>query len=149
MITKTGKQKLEEKLAKLRQELKEVGGKRGKAAAEGDLKENSAYIFLTEKANFIYCQIEELVMDLKKVVVQKKPDHNDFICFGHQVEIIYEKEKRRKTLLLVGKNEAQFFPNGVSCETPIAQALMGKKVGETVLINNQPVKILKIKIIEV
>jgi transcription elongation factor GreA len=149
MITKIGKQKLEENLEKLRQELEKVGKKRGGAAADGDLKENSAYIFLTEKARFIYSQIEETMLALKKAVIQKKPEHTDFVCFGHQVKVLYENSQDEKEFILVGSSETQFFPNGVSCETPVARALMGKKAGETVLVNNQPVKILSISIAEI
>jgi len=149
MITKIGKQKLEENLEKLRQELSKVGHKRGQAAAGGDLKENSAYIFLTEKARFIYCQIEEIMTDLKKAVVQKPPDHTDFVCFGHQVSILYENDKTQKTLTLVGKNDARLFPDWISYETPIGQALMGKKTGDRMMINNQPVKILNISIAKI
>jgi len=149
MITKFGKEKLEEKLAKLKKELEEVSQSRGAAASAGDLKENSAYISLTEKARFLYSQIDDLNLDLKKAVVQGKPSQADFICFGHQVKVLYENSRDEKELLLVGSSETQFFPNGVSCETPIAQALMGKKAGETALVNNQPVKILEIKIGEI
>lgn len=146
MITKIGKQKLEEKLEELRQELEKVGRRRGGAAADGDLKENSAYIFLTEKARFIYCQMEEILTDLKKAVVQNPPEHTDYVCFGHQVTVLYENDQTQKTLTLVGKNDARLFPDWISYETPIGQALMGKKTGEKVTVNNQPVKILSITI---
>lgn len=146
MITKLGKQKLEENLEKLNQELKKVGERRGQAASDGDLKENSAYIFLTEKARFIYCQIDEIMVDLRKAVVQKAPEHTDFVCFGHQVNILYENDKTEKTLTLVGKNDARLFPDWISYETPVGQALMGKKTGDKVMVNNQPVKILSIAI---
>lgn len=119
------------------------------SAADGDLKENSAFIFWTEKARFIYSQIEETMLALRKVVIQKKPEHTDFVCFGHQVKVLYENSQDEKEFILVGPSETQFFPNGVSCETPMAQSLMGKKAGETVSVNNQPVKILEIKITEI
>jgi transcription elongation factor GreA len=146
MITKIGKEKLEEKLQKLNDEVKEVGHKRGLAAADGDLKENSAYIFLTEKGRFIHSQIDEILADLKTAVIQDPPTHTDFICFGHQVSLVYENDKNEKTITLVGKNDAHLFPDWISFETPIGQALMGKKVGEIVMVNGQPVRILSITI---
>lgn len=146
MITRIGKQKLEENLKKLNDELKSVGQKRGKAAAAGDLKENSAYIFLTEKGRFLHSQIDEILADLREVVVQDPPTQTDYICFGHQVTICYESDNSQKTITLVGKNDARLFPGWIFYETPIGQALMGKKVGETIEFNNQKAKILNITI---
>jgi transcription elongation GreA/GreB family factor len=48
VITKQGKLQLEKDLQTLRDELRRTVEERSKAAAEGDLKENSAYIFLGE-----------------------------------------------------------------------------------------------------
>lgn len=146
MITKIGKQKLEENLEKLREELKKVGEKRGQAAADGDLKENSAYIFLTEKGRFIHSQIDEILADLQTAVIQDPPNHTDYICFGHQVTIRYENDNNEKTITLVGKNDARLYPDWISYETPIGQALMGKKVGDKGIFNNQIVMVLDITI---
>jgi len=146
MITKLGKQKLEENLEKLNAELKEVGHNRGKAAAEGDLKENSAYIFLTEKGRFIHSQIDEILADLKIAVVQDPPTQTDNICFGHEVTIRYESDNSEKTITLVGKNDARLFPDWIFYGTPIGQALMDKKVGDKVEFNNQTVTILNITV---
>lgn len=149
MITKLGKQKLEEALENLREEYKKTLLDRGKAGREGDLKENAAYISLGEKAEMLSIQISEAVDDLKKSVVQEAPTNTDKICFGHKVTLFYENDKREMTITLVGKNDARLKPDWISIESPIGQALTGKKVGGKIIINEQPITILDIQVGEI
>ena len=51
LITTIGKQKLEEKIKQFNQELDRTSQDREDAAREGDLKENSAYIFLGDQVD--------------------------------------------------------------------------------------------------
>ncbi len=146
MITKHGKRKLEEQLQKLKEELRLTYEKRSEAAAEGDLKENSAYIFQGERANVLNSQIAEIISDLSSSEVKSAPLQTKSIEFGHQVTVRFENDQREMTIVLVGKNDARLQPNWVSCESPLGLALIGKSQGDQVLINDQPVTILKIDI---
>lgn len=146
MITRIGKQKLEEQVAALKEELRLTYIKRSEAAAEGDLKENSAYIFMGERANVLNSQIAELQDDLNTAIIQPIPTQTDCICFGHQVTVMYENEQRLMTITLVGKNDARLFPGWISCESPIGQALLGKSLSDTITINDQAIKIISIDI---
>jgi len=149
MITKLGLQKLEADLIALKQELEITFQKRGEAAAEGDLRENSAYIFMGERARVLGSQIAEIEADLASSVVQTPPKHTGYICFGHQVKIIFERDNREMEIVLVGKNDARLKPNWISCESPLGIALMGKRLNEVVMVNEQPVKIISINIAEI
>lgn len=149
MITKQGKLKLEQDLEKLREEYKKTLMDRGKAAREGDLKENSAYISLGEKAQMLGIQIDEAATDLKNCVVQEAPKNTDAIGFGHKVTLFYENDKREMIITLVGKNDARIKPEWISIESPIGQALTGKKKGEKITINEQPITILNITVGEI
>ena len=144
MITKIGKQKLEERLIALRQELVRTSDERGRAAAEGDLSENSAYIFLGERAEVLRSQIGEITADLKVSEVQSVPTQNHTISFGHQITIIFEDDQRQMTITLVGKNDAHLQPDWISTESPLGIALMGKGSSDIVDVNGQPVKIISI-----
>lgn len=149
MITKLGKQKLEEALENLREEYKKTLLDRGKAGREGDLKENAAYISLGEKAQMLSIQIDEAATDLKNCVVQQAPKTTEVIGFGHKITLFYENDKREMTITLVGKNDARLKPDWISIESPIGQALTGKKVGGKIIINEQPITILDVQIGEI
>ncbi|MFA5827734.1 MAG: GreA/GreB family elongation factor [Candidatus Shapirobacteria bacterium] len=144
MITKLGKQKLEKHIFDLRQELTRTVEERAKAAYEGDLKENSAYIFLGERAEVLRSQIVEAEGDLKMSIIQDMPLNTDSVNFGHSVTIRYELDKREITITLVGKNDARLKPGWISVESPVGLALKGKKINEQVTVNDQLVTILHI-----
>lgn len=149
MITKLGKQKLEEHLQKLQDELNRTCEDRGKAAEEGDLKENSAYIFLGERALVLYSQIDQVKADLKTSIVQPAPTQTETIVFGSRVKIRFDSDNRQMEITLVGKNDSNLKPGWVSCESPLGLALLNKHQSDQVLVNEQPVTILEISIGEI
>ncbi|MCL4384285.1 GreA/GreB family elongation factor [Patescibacteria group bacterium] len=145
MITKFGRQKLEEHLHQLQGELERTLEERSRAAAEGDLRENSAYLFLGERADVLRSQIAEVTQDLQASVVQAAPEQNVTIAFGHQVSLRYLADNREITLVLVGKNDARLQPNWISLESPLGQALLGHHLGDKVEVNGQKILILSIE----
>jgi len=146
MITKLGKENLEKEIKSLQKELERTYKQRNEAAAEGDLKENSAYIFMGERATVLNSQISEAIDDLKESVIQKAPNQCETISFGHQVSLFFEEDKRNMTITLVGKNDARLKPNWISIQSPIGQALLGKKKSDKVLVNDQTVTIINISV---
>jgi len=144
MITKLGKKKLEEQIKKLEKELDEVLEKRGKAAEEGDLKENSAYIFFGERAQVLMSQIDQANKDFREAIVQEAPKQNKIVAFGHQVTIRFEDDKKELTFTLVGKNDSSLQKDWISCQSPMGIALLGKKKLDQVTVNGRQVTILDI-----
>lgn len=149
MITKLGKQNLEQQIKNLQKELERTYKQRNEAAAEGDLKENSAYIFMGERAGVLSTQISEAIDDLKSSVIQEAPSHCDIISFGHQVSLVFEEDQRNMTITLVGKNDARLKPDWISIKSPIGEAILGKKKSDKVLVNGQIVTIRDISIGEI
>lgn len=149
MITKLGKENLEKQIKDLKKELDRTYKQRNEAAEEGDLKENSAYIFMGERAGVLQSQIEEAMNDLKESIVQSIPTQCEIISFGHQVSVFFEEDKRNLTITLVGKNDAHLKPNWISIKSPIGEALLGKKKSDKVLVNGQTVTIIDIAVGEI
>jgi transcription elongation GreA/GreB family factor len=148
-ITKLGKEKLEEQIVALKEELRLTYIKRREAAEEGDLKENSAYIYAGEKANMLNTQIEEILTDLHHSIVQGKPTQTIIIEFGHKVTLLYLEDERTMTITLVGKNDARLTPGWVSVESPLGVALSGKRLNEEVEVNGQIIRVTAIEIGEI
>jgi len=149
MITKIGKQKLEEQIKQFEVELKRTCEARGVAAEGGDLKENSSYIFLGERALVLYSQIDQAKADLRQEVVANAPTQTETISFGHQVIVKYEKDNRERTFTLVGKCDAHLKSDWLSCESPLGVALLNKHKLDKIIVNDQSIIILDISIGEI
>jgi len=146
VITKLGKLQLENYIKELRRELTRTVEERVKAAYEGDLKENSAYIFLGERAEVLRSQIVEAEEDLKSAVVQPIPSDTGAVSFGHCVSLRFESDKREISITLVGKNDARLKPGWISVESPMGLALKGRKKMDQVTVNDQLITVLDIAV---
>lgn len=95
------------------------------AAAEGDRSENAEYIYGKKHLREIDKRLAYLASLLKNIQVidpAKQPNHQ--VCFGSTVHI------QDKVFKIVGEGETDFYPGSVSEKSPIAQALLGKKIGD-------------------
>lgn len=148
-ITQMGLDRLKENLISLKAELVRTFDEKREAAAEGDLKENSAYIFMGERAIVLQTQIEEISSSIKDAVLIKLPLQTDKVDVGHKVKVLFNNDNREMTITLVGKDDNAIKLGWVSHTSPIGIALIGKLVGDKVDVNGQPVTILEIKIGEI
>jgi len=144
MITKLGKKKLEEQIKNLEKELNEVLEKRGKAAEEGDLKENSAYIFFGERAQVLMSQIDQANKDFREADIQEAPKQNNKIAFGHQVTIRFEDDQRELTFTIVGKNDSHLKKDWISYQSPMGESLLGKSKNDQLTVNDRKITVLDI-----
>jgi len=106
------------------------------ARALGDLSENAEYHAAKEAQSLNEGRIMELesliaraeIIDLTKL-------SGDSIKFGATVKLVDEDTEEEKTYQIVGEPEADVRSGRVSVTSPIARALMGKKVGDTVEVS--------------
>ncbi|QIL02955.1 transcription elongation factor GreB [Sphingomonas sinipercae] len=100
------------------------------AAANGDRSENGDYIYGRKKLREIDRRLGYLakVMKAAKVVDPASQD-TDQVRFGATVELADEDDNRR-TLSIVGDDEADASSGRIGWSAPIARALVGAKVGD-------------------
>ena len=101
------------------------------AAANGDRSENGDYIYGRKRLREIDRRLSYLskVMKQAKVVDPAAQEQRDTVRFGATVELADENDDRR-TLTLVGEDEADASNGRVSWAAPIARALVGARVGD-------------------
>lgn len=101
------------------------------AAANGDRSENGDYIYGRKRLREIDRRLSYLskVMKSAKVVDPANQGQRDIVRFGATVELADEEDSRR-TITLVGEDEADASSGQVSWAAPIARALVGAKVGD-------------------
>ena len=105
------------------------------AREHGDLKENAEYHAAKEQQGFIEGRIQELNSKLALAnVIDITKLSGDKIVFGATVTFVELDSDEEKNYQLVGDYESDIEQNKISIFSPIARALIGKSVGDTVAI---------------
>jgi transcription elongation factor GreA len=133
-MTAEGLAKLEEELKVLRaEERPAVIRAIAEARAHGDLSENAEYHAARERQSFIEGRIAELetIIPAAEVIDVSKLS-GDQVKFGARVTVVDEETEEQKTYRIVGAYEADMKVNSISISSPLAKALIGKKVGDSV-----------------
>ena len=134
-ITPEGMQALKAELAELEGPARQEMAKRiGAARDEGDLKENAEYHIAKEDQSLLETKILRLQERLRRAQVVSPPAAASKIAFGHTVTVEVGGGKE-KTYKIVGPTEADLKAGKLSSESPVAQALMGRKEGDAVKVN--------------
>ncbi|HET7606838.1 MAG TPA: transcription elongation factor GreB [Sphingomicrobium sp.] len=101
------------------------------AAANGDRSENGDYIYGRKRLREVDRRISHLsrIMKAAKVVDPSAQQSRDQVRFGATVELADEDDNRR-TLTIIGDDEADASSGRIGWSAPIARALVGARVGD-------------------
>ncbi|WP_184434454.1 transcription elongation factor GreA [Roseospira goensis] len=103
------------------------------AREHGDLSENAEYHAARERQSFIEGRIKELEDIISRAdVIDVSKLSGDTVRFGATVTLADEDTDEEMTYQIVGVHEADLKAGRVSISSPIARALIGKGVGDTV-----------------
>ncbi len=130
-LTAEGAEKLRQELAELKGPRREDLARRlRQAIQQGDLSENADYIATKEEQGFVEGRIQEIEHMLRHaVIIEENRGRRDKVDLGSKVTI-QEDGSEPETYFMVGPSEANPREGRISHESPIGQALLGKKVGE-------------------
>ena len=104
------------------------------AAAEGDRSENAEYIYRKKQLGEIDRRIRYLSKRLDVVeVVDRKPPRLDKVHFGARVTLEYADQSVVR-FRIVGADEIDAKKGYISVDSPVARALLGKVVGDEVVL---------------
>ena len=101
------------------------------ARALGDLSENAEYDAARNEQAELEGRIQKLEQILENVSIIENID-NGKVSIGNTVEIKYVDDGESDEYQIVGSQEANPFESKISNESPIAKALLGRKVGDIV-----------------
>jgi len=106
------------------------------AREHGDLKENAEYHAAREQQSFCEGRIKEIESKLSECqiidVTQIAP--NGRVIFGTTVTLFNLKTDKQSVYQIVGEDEANVAKGKISVASPIARALMGKEIGDEVVV---------------
>ena len=136
-MTVEGEKRLREELAHRKGELrKEIVEAISEARAHGDLKENAEYHAAREQQSFNEGRILEIEGKLAdaQIVDVSKLSPSDKVIFGSTIHLWDVEEEKEIFYKIVGEDEADLKDNKISVMSPIARALIGKSLDDSVIV---------------
>ncbi len=148
-LTAQGKQELEERLKELRNDLIPQVVQRIKTAREqGDLSENAEYHSAKDEQGKLEGEALEIENKLKysEVIVM---DKSGAVQLGTKLRYLDIDMEEEYEVIIVGTAEADFTRNKMSIDSPVGQAINGKKAGDTVTVKAPKGGDYQVKILEI
>lgn len=135
-MTAPGLQRLNDELRQLKaEERPSIIRQIAEARTHGDLSENAEYHAARERQSFIegrIAELEEIVASAE--VIDPSGLSGEHVKFGAHVWLVDEETEKESTYQIVGVHEADIKGGRLSISSPLAKALIGKKVGDTVSV---------------
>jgi transcription elongation factor GreA len=135
-MTVQGAENLRAELDKLKKEKPAVSQAIATAREHGDLKENAEYHAAREQMGFLEGRVQDIEARLSNVqiidITTIPP--GDKVIFGVTVSVIHCVTEVKVTYKIVGEYEADVSKGLISFTSPIARALIGKEVGDVVVV---------------
>lgn len=152
-FTKEGFEKIKYEYNTIEQELEKTTLAMGKSdEMDSDLRENPEFMELRVKAMYSIPNMKkELGNQIKNAIIIE--DTDEYINWDGQtvlrkcdIELSIDGEDEKYTIL--GFNEGNIRENILSCEAPLVMALLGHKIGETIIFNDMKITINNVKKID-
>ena len=137
-MTLAEKEQLEQELEELKLVRRPEVVERIKIARSyGDLSENSEYDAAKDEQAFVEGQISTLETKIRYAeIIDSDAVASDEVAIGKTVVVQEVGTTDQDTYVIVGAAGADIFSGKISNESPIAQALIGKKTGEQAVIES-------------
>lgn len=135
-FTREGYERLKTELEQLKQDRIALREEVKEARELGDLRENAGYHAARQALGILEGRITGLETRLEDAVIVENGSFEE-VVLGVPVKIKNLANNSERFYTIVGSEEMEFTEGGASEESPVGQALLGKKVGDVVNINPQ------------
>lgn len=105
------------------------------AASNGDRSENGDYIYGKKRLREVDKKIRFLTKRIEDAEVVDHTQHigSEVVFFGAEITIVRSTTNKEEVIVIVGQDEMDVSRNFVSWTSPIAKALINKKVGDEII----------------
>jgi len=149
-LTVEGQAKLEEELHHLETTRRREVGERIKEAKEfGDISENSEYDDAKNEQAWVESRIIEINQILAHATIISSPKKNDKVSLGSKVELKMAGSGDVHKYQIVGSAEADPGNDKISNESPVGQAIIGKRKGDSVTVTVPSGKVLEYTVLSI
>ena len=148
-MTQEGLDKLKKELAEAIAQRPVISAAIAEARDKGDLSENAEYEAAREAQGLLEMRIAQLEHTLSKArIIDESKIDTSKVQILSRVKLMNHNAKREVEYTIVSENEANLREGKLAIGTPIAKALLGKKVGEIVEVQ-VPAGMLKLEILNI
>lgn len=149
-MTEEGYNKLKEEIKQLETVERPLISKQiAEARDKGDLSENAEYDAAKEAQGLLEAKISQMKETLASArLINKDMIGTDHVQILNKVTIRNTKNNAKMTYTLVAESEADLKANKIAISTPIAQGLLGKKVGDVAEVK-VPAGVMSFEIVEI
>jgi transcription elongation factor GreA len=132
-LTAEGKRRLEAELGELREKMRELFRNVQDANSNNEASDSSEYEEIKDELVYTEARVRELeqLIDTAHVLEEGSPD--GIVILGSRVTVQFD-DGETDTWLLVTPEEASLPDGSVSTESPIGQALLGSREGESITV---------------
>ena len=130
-LSQEGLENLKKELEDLKQQRVDITQKIKEAREFGDLSENAEYQEAKIRQSFVEGRIEEIDAMFKTAKIIDGNGHTNGVV-GVGSTVVVKVDGKEATYHVTGSSEADPLQGKISNESPLGQALLGAKVGETV-----------------
>ena len=147
-VTEEGLQQLKDEYNHLVHVVRdEVKAELKEARSLGDLSENADYDAARDKQSKVESRIAELENMLRHIEIINTKGSSKVVRIGSTVTVEFIDTKKTETYAIVGSTEADPLNGKLSNESPLALAILDKKVGATVTVNvKEPYDVIIVKV---
>jgi transcription elongation factor GreA len=133
-LTEAGKNRLEEELNDLRTRRRpELHTRIQEATESGDISDNSEYEELKDEWASLEARIYELEQTLERAEIIQRQDGEETIGLGSKVTLRSD-DGEEETWILVSPQEANTLDGTISTQSPVGEALIGRRVGDSATV---------------
>ena len=128
---------------------KEVADQIKEARSFGDLSENSEYDEAKNEQGKLYSRIAELENILSNyVIIEENEADTGSVRLGSTIVVLDEELQEQESYQVVGSQEADPMNGRISEESPFGRALLGKAVGDSVVVE-APAGTIRYRIVDI
>lgn len=136
-MTTSGAENLRKELQELKTEVRpRIINAIAEAREHGDLRENAEYHAAREQQSFCEGRIKEIESKLSEseIIDVTKIEPSGRVIFGTTVTLLNLETDQTVVYQIVGEDEANVAQGKISVASPISRALMGKQIGDEVVV---------------
>ena len=136
-ITKEGYAALREELERLKKhERPKIIAAIEEARGHGDLSENAEYIYAKERQAFVEARMQDLENKLgNSEIIDTSKLPADRIVFGSTFILCNVETEEEIRYQIVGVDESDLKKGKISVESPMAKALIGKRISDDIIVD--------------
>lgn len=135
-MTKQGYENLLKQVDELTDQIPDIQKSISEAREKGDLKENAEYHAARESLGMLEAKIADLENRIGQAqIINSEGISADEVLFGATVKVLDKKYGDEEVYTLVGEGEADPMANRILTTSPMGQAMLNKKEGDSFVVD--------------